>query len=990
MSDATQPKKRLQRPAAPLWAARKKPQPDEADAPSAGETESPSHDPPAAPLRVPRPGAPRPAAASEIADDVHAAAPVARIPAAMVPAVPSKVPGGPLADDPARASHEESEAVSLQEIETLLSPGKAPPRLPGVAARPAPGTAASRAAAPPRPGAGAPRRVGPTFAGEPPGPPRAPLDSADDREPVPPSSRWGESRDSDFAAMAALVPAPRPSATRDARPAAEDAALSSTIDRSLPNALDSTAADLELMAALSPAPAKRAAPTKPAWAPARAQVQARGAIVAVLSNEAAAALKGTRPAPGAGAATGTGAWRGPGAPGAPQPTRAPVRSRATSTEQPSTGDRSSVVIPAAPTRVAMARARTADDVDDAAWDVTDDTSASAAGTAGARTGARTLDRRSTPPPPPVRRSQPPPPPFDPVAVDALQMRMGTRASLPDPVELLRDSTDPSRSTGRGSVVDPLELYGAAPPKPRPPEQTLPKVMLQVPARSAPEPRATAKTAAASAADARTTAAIAVAEAKAAAASAEANAAFRPKVDLPPRVEPRPFPKPPPRRTLPSRPDGVEAAPQEAKPAARAPAADDTLLTGARPKPPTAVAPTAAAKPAPPAARRVAPALSLKALADIEPVSAEPVSAEPVSAEEDEIPVDFTPDAPEMSSAATTSGGGAPPLSIPSPDSGRFDLQQLMSVGPKSGQKGLGDEDLFSLAGDLFSDTSPQKLVPPDLGALGTAGASRPPSSAGRLLAPVAMGTAPDAAAKGRNASSTPAVASPSEAPRSGAKGSSRSITPWILLPVVAMAAAVVMVWRSRTTDPPADIPVVVTAQQGQRDPVPTVTPPPATSTGEPSPSTTTATVEAKEPPRSSDTPPSSPTAWKPPATSTTTSSPATTSPPAATSVTTPPTAPTTTSAPTTPPPAGNEFNTAAAKAALRNAAGAASGCPSDKPGVASVAITFAPSGRVTSSQVSGSFAGTTTGGCIASAMRGASVPPFEGGPVSVNWKVTIR
>jgi hypothetical protein len=55
-----------------------------------------------------------------------------------------------------------------------------------------------------------------------------------------------------------------------------------------------------------------------------------------------------------------------------------------------------------------------------------------------------------------------------------------------------------------------------------------------------------------------------------------------------------------------------------------------------------------------------------------------------------------------------------------------------------------------------------------------------------------------------------------------------------------------------------------------------------------------------------------------------------------------------------------------------------------------VAITFAPSGRVTSSVVSGSFAGTTTGGCIASAMRGASVPPFDGGPVSVVWKVTLR
>jgi hypothetical protein len=40
--------------------------------------------------------------------------------------------------------------------------------------------------------------------------------------------------------------------------------------------------------------------------------------------------------------------------------------------------------------------------------------------------------------------------------------------------------------------------------------------------------------------------------------------------------------------------------------------------------------------------------------------------------------------------------------------------------------------------------------------------------------------------------------------------------------------------------------------------------------------------------------------------------------------------------------------------------------------------------------VSGSFAGTPTGGCIASAMRSASVPAFGGGPVSVTWKVTLR
>jgi cytoskeletal protein RodZ len=87
------------------------------------------------------------------------------------------------------------------------------------------------------------------------------------------------------------------------------------------------------------------------------------------------------------------------------------------------------------------------------------------------------------------------------------------------------------------------------------------------------------------------------------------------------------------------------------------------------------------------------------------------------------------------------------------------------------------------------------------------------------------------------------------------------------------------------------------------------------------------------------------------------------------------------------------FNKAAAVGALNSAVGQASGCrqQGDPTGTARVVITFAPSGRVTSANLSGPpFAGTRTGGCIAATMRRAKVPPFSGGHVTVSKSVVIR
>jgi len=87
------------------------------------------------------------------------------------------------------------------------------------------------------------------------------------------------------------------------------------------------------------------------------------------------------------------------------------------------------------------------------------------------------------------------------------------------------------------------------------------------------------------------------------------------------------------------------------------------------------------------------------------------------------------------------------------------------------------------------------------------------------------------------------------------------------------------------------------------------------------------------------------------------------------------------------------FSAPAASAALREATALASACrrPTDPNGTAKVVVTFAASGRVTRATVSGPpYAGTPTGGCIASRFRSSRVPAFSGGSVTVSKTVTIR
>jgi hypothetical protein len=96
-----------------------------------------------------------------------------------------------------------------------------------------------------------------------------------------------------------------------------------------------------------------------------------------------------------------------------------------------------------------------------------------------------------------------------------------------------------------------------------------------------------------------------------------------------------------------------------------------------------------------------------------------------------------------------------------------------------------------------------------------------------------------------------------------------------------------------------------------------------------------------------------------------------------------------------PPPAsdaGAAFDRSAAAAALNAAASSAASCrkPGDPSGIAQVSVTFATSGRATNAIVNGPpFAGTPTGGCIAAALRRATVPPFGGDRVTVTKRITI-
>ena len=59
-------------------------------------------------------------------------------------------------------------------------------------------------------------------------------------------------------------------------------------------------------------------------------------------------------------------------------------------------------------------------------------------------------------------------------------------------------------------------------------------------------------------------------------------------------------------------------------------------------------------------------------------------------------------------------------------------------------------------------------------------------------------------------------------------------------------------------------------------------------------------------------------------------------------------------------------------------------------GLAKVSVTIGKSGKVSSANVTGEFAGTETGSCVATAVKSASFPRFKGKPLSISYTFLLR
>ena len=59
-------------------------------------------------------------------------------------------------------------------------------------------------------------------------------------------------------------------------------------------------------------------------------------------------------------------------------------------------------------------------------------------------------------------------------------------------------------------------------------------------------------------------------------------------------------------------------------------------------------------------------------------------------------------------------------------------------------------------------------------------------------------------------------------------------------------------------------------------------------------------------------------------------------------------------------------------------------------GMVTVSVTVAKTGRVQSATISGPFAGTPTGDCVAKAVRSASFPPFKSASQTFQYPYVLR
>jgi len=77
------------------------------------------------------------------------------------------------------------------------------------------------------------------------------------------------------------------------------------------------------------------------------------------------------------------------------------------------------------------------------------------------------------------------------------------------------------------------------------------------------------------------------------------------------------------------------------------------------------------------------------------------------------------------------------------------------------------------------------------------------------------------------------------------------------------------------------------------------------------------------------------------------------------------------------------------RTAMSAVAAKAQACYQGQQGTANVKLSVAPSGKVQKVTVTGAFANTPVGACVAAAVKGATFPPWDGGPQSVSYSYLL-
>ncbi|XXT18647.1 zinc-ribbon domain-containing protein [Sorangium sp. So ce429] len=422
-----------------------------------------------------------------------------------------------------------------------------------------------------------------------------------------------------------------------------------------------------------------------------------------------------------------------------------------------------------------------------------------------------------------------------------------------------------------------------------------------------------------------------------------------------------------------------AAPSAAAAAVPAPVAAAASPAAASPAAaaPAAAAPAAAAAVAAPAAAAPAAARRVGRPAAVDVFSAAERATEPAAApapqpgadrqvgERNENSVLFS-----LSALTATENAAAKQAPEESPSGRR------PSSRPAKNNGRTGYDDLMNLGGGAIA--SAPMLAPPPL--LAPVGDSRPPPS---------MSSSAKASVPPASLSSL----SPLAAPEAPAKKSRMGLIAAALAVVVLIGGVAIFFMQA---------PKEETATPEQTNTAPAEATPPAETTAPTPPPAETAA--AATPPPAETAAPSAEPAADAPAPGAATPTPGQASPGAADR-------PADRDRPAAPAPAGGgdkpaaqkpaeaapasgaEFNRGAASSALGAAASSAKSCKKagGPTGTGKVKVTFAPSGNVTSAEVQGApFAGTSVGGCVARLFRGARVPAFGGGPVSVSKSFTIN